>query len=339
MQGQATDRGVRLDLASAEQLATRALIAARTAPDNAGIVARALVRAEADGQGGHGLSRIPSYTAQSRSGKVDGAAVPTLSDIAPGAFAVDGAFGFAFPAIAAALPELVRRARVQGIAAAAIRRSHHFGVGGHPCEDLATLGLIGFIFGNAPAAMAPAGGRAKLLGTNPIAFAAPIPGADPLVIDLATSTVARGKILAAREAQRSIPAGWALDAAGNPTTDAVAALAGTVVPMGGAKGAALALMVEVMAACLTGGTLSATANSVFDGDGPAPDLGQTLIAIDPDRLSGGAYAGGIASLTAAYAADGARLPGARRLAARAAARDEGLWIDPVLLSRIEEIAG
>ncbi|WP_118132705.1 Ldh family oxidoreductase [Oceanicella sp. SM1341] len=331
---------VTLSLAEAEALANAALIASRTEPHNAAPVARALVRAEADGQTGHGLSRIPSYTAQSRSGKVDGAATPVLEDIRPGAFRVDARHGFAYPALELALPELARRAETQGIACAALVHSHHFGVAGLACEQLAEAGCVGFIYGNAPKAMAPWGAKTPVFGTNPIAFAAPVEGAAPLVIDLATSQVARGKILAARESGTTIPEGWAIDADGNPTTDPVAALAGSVAPMGGAKGAALAMMVEVMAACLTGAALATEASSLFDGEGAPPDLGQVLIAIDAQALSGGAFASRMQALVASIeAAEGARLPGSRRLEARARAAREGLSLPRTLLDKIREIAG
>ncbi|QDL92987.1 Ldh family oxidoreductase [Paroceanicella profunda] len=328
-----------LSLAEAESLANAALVASRTLPENAAPVARALVRAEADGQHGHGLSRIPSYTAQSRSGKVDGAAVPRVEDIRPGAFRVDAGHGFAYPALDLALPELVRRAGTQGIACATLVHSHHFGVAGLVCEQIAEAGCVGFIYGNAPKAMAPWGAKTPVLGTNPIAFAAPVAGAPALVIDLATSQVARGKILAARESGTAIPQGWALDRDGAPTTDPVEALAGTVAPMGGAKGAALALMVEVMAACVAGAALASEASSLFDGAGAPPDLGQVLIALDAQALSGGLFASRMQALLAAFAAaEGARLPGSRRLEARARSAREGLALPRTLVDRIKEIA-
>ena len=177
-----------------------------TKESTADTVASALVRAEADGQKGHGISRIPSYAAQVRTGKVKGQALPVLEDVKPGLFRIDANFGFAYPAIKLALPELELRAQKTGLAAAAIYHSHHFGVAGHHCEDLAAKGLVAFIFGNSPKAMAPHGAKEKVLGTNPIAFAAPTDH-EPLVIDMALSTVARGKIFLARKAGSSIPEG------------------------------------------------------------------------------------------------------------------------------------
>ncbi len=328
-----------LSLAEADALARAALEASNTSPENAAATAAALIRAEADGQGGHGLSRIPSYTAQSRAGKVDGHAVPKLEVVRPGAVRFDAGYGFAFPAIDLALPELAARARTNGIAIAAIHRSHHFGVAGHHCETLAEQGMVAFVYGNAPKALAPHGAKEPVLGTNPIAFAAPMEGA-PLVIDMAVTKVARGKILAAREIGAPIPADWALGPDGQPTTDAAVALKGSMAPIGGAKGAAIALIVEVMSACLAGAALGTEASSLFEPDGPPPDLGQTILAIDAQAVSGGRFAERMATLAGTYEAlDGARMPGTRRLAARELARTEGLTLNAKRVQQIRQIAG
>ncbi|NNU80502.1 Ldh family oxidoreductase [Halovulum dunhuangense] len=329
-----------LSLEDARALVRAALIASNTSPENAAPTAEALVRAEADGQGGHGLSRVPSYAGQAATGKVQGHAVPRLVELSPAAIRVDAGHGFAYPAFGLALPEVVARARKLGIAAATVHRSHHFGVAGHHCETLAEQGLIAFVYGNAPKALAPWGAREAVLGTNPIAFAAPIAGAAPLVIDMAVTTVARGKINAAAQAGEPIPEGWALDPEGRPTTDAALALKGTMAPIGGAKGAALALMVEVMSACLAGAALGSEASSLFDAEGAPPDLGQSIIALDPELLSGGSFAARMATLVGKYdSLDGARLPGMRRLDARARAAAEGLRVKPALLAQIRGIAG
>ena len=332
--------GVRLSLDAAELLAFEALQANRTSPEAARITARALVAAEADGQGGHGLSRVPSYAAQARSGKVDGFAVPWVEQIAPAALRVDAGLGFAYPAIALALDRLVPLARSSGIAAAAIHRSHHFGQVGAHVEKLAREGLVALAFGNTPKAMAFWGGREPMLGTNPLAFASPWPDAagaagDALVIDLALSVAARGKIVAAQKAGREIPAGWAVDREGQPTTDPTAALAGTLAPIGGAKGGALALMVEILGAALTASAFGWEASSFFEAAGDPPNMGHLFIAVDPQRLSGGGFAARMQTLAAAIGSDPAvRLPGARRLVNRARTAREGVTIDSALHAEI-----
>jgi (2R)-3-sulfolactate dehydrogenase (NADP+) len=330
---------VRLSLAEAEDFAFRALVASRTSEANARATARALVAAEADGQGGHGLSRVPAYALQARAGKVEGHATPRVEQVAGAALRVDGGFGFAYPAIDAAVESLAPLARAQGIAVAALHRSHHFGQAGAHAERLAERGLVALVLGNSPKAMAFWGGRKAMLGTNPLAFAAPLPGgAAPLVIDLAMSVAARGKIVAAEKAGKTIPADWAVDAEGHPTTDAKAALAGTLLPIGGAKGGALALMIEILAAAVTGSAFGWEASSFFDDKGGPPNMGHVLIAIDAGPLSAGAFDGRMAALLDAIAAEpGARLPGSRRLANRARAAAEGVTVAPALHAEIDAL--
>jgi (2R)-3-sulfolactate dehydrogenase (NADP+) len=332
-------QSVSLSLDEAHTLAVEALVASRTSPEVAACVARALVASEADGQTGHGLSRIPSYAVQSRSGKVDGFALPVAERVAPGVLRVDAGFGFAYPSfelVCNRLPEIVAQT---GLGIAAIARSHHFGQAGAHCERLAEKGLVAFVFGNAPKAIAPWGGKRPLFGTNPIAFAAPGGHGRPaLVIDLAVSRVSRGKIMTAQKRGQPIPEGWVLDRNGQPTTDANEGMVGTMIPIGEAKGAALAMMVEVMSAALVGASLAFEASSLFSGEGPAPDLGQTVLAIDPDPVSSGAFAERMTTLLdAVEAEEGVRIPGARRLAAREQAKRVGLSIPVSVHTEIMDI--
>jgi (2R)-3-sulfolactate dehydrogenase (NADP+) len=325
-----------LTVAQAQDLVARTLACCRTGADNAGCVARALVAAEADGLKGHGLSRLPSYAAQAKAGKVDGFAVPQASRPRAGAALIDAGHGFAYPAIALAETILPEMARAGGIACAGITRSHHCGAAGHPVERLAQAGLVAMLFANTPGAIAPWGGAKAVFGTNPIAFACPLPGAAPIVVDLSLSKVARGNILAARQKGERIPEGWALDAAGAPTTDPEAALAGTMLPLGDAKGTALALMVELLAAGLTGANYAAEASSFLDAEGPPPGTGQLIIAFDPDAFADGiAHFGRLVAMITEQ--PGARLPGARRLAARAKAQRDGLFVSDALLQEIEAL--
>jgi (2R)-3-sulfolactate dehydrogenase (NADP+) len=325
-----------LTLGAAESLVARALTRCRTSEANATCVARALVAAEADGLKGHGLSRTPSYAAQAKVGKVDGFAVPRVERPRPGVAAIDAAHGFAYPAIDAALSVLPAMAREAGIASAAIRRSHHCGAAGHPVERLAAQGLVALMFANTPAAIAPWGGARAVFGTNPIAFACPLPGRPPLVVDLALSKVARGNILAAKQKGEKIPRGWALDVQGEPTTDPDAALAGTMLPLGDAKGTPLALMVELLAAGLTGANFAADASSFLDDKGPPPGTGQFIIAFDP--LAFGGSGEHVASLiTSIETQPGTRLPGSRRLAARRKGAEQGLVVSDALVGEIESL--
>lgn len=327
-------------IAALEALISEALSASRTSPANARSVARALTQAEMDGQKGHGLSRVPTYAAQARAGKVDGYAVPSVRLSRPAALMVDAGHGFAFPAFDLAIDRLPELARSHGIAAAGFVRSHHFGVVGRHVERLAEAGLLALAFGNTPRAIAPWGGRRALYGTSPLAFAAPQRDAPPLVVDMALSQVARGKILTAAQRGEPVPADWAVDEDGRPTTDAKAALKGALQPIGGAKGAALALMVEVLAVALTGARFGFEASSFFDAEGPPPGVGQLLLAIDPDAFAGrDRFLDRIGALAGMIDADGARLPGSRRLALRAQAAREGVQVDAALLAEARTLAG
>ncbi|BAQ71351.1 malate/L-lactate dehydrogenase [Rhodovulum sulfidophilum] len=298
----------------AEALIARILEARGTSARNAQSVARALVAAEIDGQAGHGFSRVASYAAQAGSGKVTGAACPVA--LRSGARVdIDARNGFAYPAIDLAISELTEMAPEHGIAMAAIRRSHHCGQLGAHVERLAEAGFAALMVANTPKAIAPWGGSSALFGTNPIAFAAPRADAPPLVIDLSLSKVARGKVMAASKSGQPIPEGWALDAEGQPTTDPEAALGGTMVPAGDAKGAALALVVEILAATLTGANRSDEASSFFEAEGAPPGVGQTILAFDVARVPGfGERLEGL--LDAMLAQEGTRLPGERRLRGR-----------------------
>lgn len=327
---------VTLSQAEALALAQSILVAHNTSASNAAYVARALVAAEIDGQKGHGLSRLPSYSAQAESGKVDGHAVPVVEQTGAAALRVDAANGFAFPALGTAVDRLTSLVGNTGIAAAAVYRSHHFGQAGYHVEELADNGLIGLVFGNSPKAIAPWGGSEGIFGTNPIAFAAPRASEPPLLIDLSLSKVARGKIMVAAKQGQEIPEGWALDKDGNPTTDAEAAMQGTMLPMGDAKGAALVLMVEVLAAALTGAHFGFEATSFFTAEGEPPGVGQFLVAMDPSAFSGKAFTERLETLIGAILAQqGTRLPGVRRLAQRADALRDGVSIPQALHAELQ----
>lgn len=324
-----------LPVPEAERLVAQMLEKNRVSPDNAKSVAIALVAAEAAGQSGHGLRRLAAYAAQAKAGKVDGFVTPVASVSASAAMRIDAGHGFAYPALDLAVRDLPALAAKSGIAVAAIHRSHHAGVMGLTVERFAERGLVALMFANTPAAMAPWGGKSAVYGTNPIAFAAPLADNEPLVIDLAMSKVARGKIMAAHQKGADIPEDWALDAGGHPTTNAGEALKGTMMPFGEAKGAALALMVEILAAGLTGTNYSFEATSLFDDRGNPPGLGQMIIAIDPSATGGAGTASRLALLASTITADpDVRLPGRRSQGGRRAALATGIEIDDEMAALI-----
>lgn len=329
-----------ISLAELQDLIAAAFVNSKVAPDMAEIVAQALVRAEADGISSHGVARVPPYAEQAKCGKVDGFAKPTVTRPRAGVVNVDSHIGFAFPAIALGLEEGAKAAKETGIAAIGIAHSHHFGVAGHHVEDAAEAGLVALAFSNTPSAIAPWGGKKALYGTNPIAFAWPRRGKAPMVIDLSVSTVARGKVMLAAKAGEPIPNDWALDTDGNATTDAKAALDGSMAPLGGtsagAKGAALALMVELLCGALTGSNFGYEGTSFFEPTGAPPSIGHMILLFDPAAFGGvdSFAARGEDMFSEIIAQDGARLPGDRRLGLRAAAARDGVEIPDTLYEDI-----
>ena len=314
------------------RLATLALERAGAHGDMAAATARALVDADTRGLASHGVSRLTQYTTHLRNGRADGTARPRIVNERGGAVLVDAGCGLAFPACAFAVEQAIARARTHGVAFAAVTNSHHFGVAAYHLLPVATAGMVGLALGNSPAAMPAAGGRHPIFGTNPIAAVFPRAAAAPLVIDLSLSEVARGKLMVAAREGRAIPEGWALDRDGRPTTDPKAGLDGSMLPAGGAKGAMLALVVELLVTALTGAAIGFEASSFFVDEGNRPRLGQAFLAIDPDALAGRAsYLARVETLVAEMLRDpDVRLPGARRDALAVQARDTGIEIPQAL---------
>jgi len=328
---------LKLSEKEAWDLAFNALTKSNTSDSNAKEVADALINAEFDGQSGHGLSRIPSYVEQLISGKVAGNVSPSILGINGGVIRIDANHGFAFPAISLAISEITNACKKYGIAAASISRSHHFGQAGRHVEKLAERGLIGLMFGNTPKAIPPWGGSKALFGTNPIAFSSPREDAAPLVVDLSLSKVARGKVMVANQQNEKIPVGWAIDDEGKPTTDPKKALAGAMLPIGDAKGSALALMVEILAAGLTGSNFGFEASSFLNAEGDSPGVGQLIIAIDPSFFSDKGFGGRIETIiNAVLEQPSTRLPGDKRLEKRKAReKSKKITISKELYEKIE----
>jgi (2R)-3-sulfolactate dehydrogenase (NADP+) len=326
--------------AALHDLARRALIEAGATAATADATASALVYADARGLASHGVARLPMYLAQLRNGRVDAAAVPHIVRDKGAAFLVDAADGLAFGACALAVSTGIERARTFGTAAASVTRSHHFGAGAYHLEAVGRAGLVGLAFSNAPGSMPVWGGRHPLLGTNPIAAVFPRAHAEPLMIDLSLSQVARGKIMVAARDGRPIPEGWATTLDGEPTTDARAALGGMMLPFGGAKGAVLALMVELLAAALSGAQFGSEAGSFLTEDGPRSRVGHLFWLLDPDALAGSrVYQARIETLIELMLADdGVRLPGHRRHEIAAASERGGIALDRKLIEQLRVLA-
>jgi (2R)-3-sulfolactate dehydrogenase (NADP+) len=296
------------------------------------------VLAEAQGLGSHGLGRVAQYATHLRNGRVNGDAMPTLRREKGAAALIDAHEGLAFAACEMAVAEAIARARDFGIAIAGVTDSHHCGVVVDHLRAVADAGMVGLGFANSPAAMPAANGRHPIFGTNPVAAVFPRRGALPLMIDLSLSEVARGKVMVAAKQGKPIPPGWAVDRNGQPTTDAQAALEGSMLPIGAAsspKGAMLALVVELLVTALIGAQFGFEASSFFEDAGNRPRIGQAFIVIDPGALAGSAsYLDRVEVLVAEMLRDdGVRLPGARREDLRRRAEAEGIEVPDALLAQ------
>ena len=311
-----------------------------TSPSVAAALAHNCALAQRDGADSHGVFRVPGYLSTLASGWVNGHAVPQVEDVAPGYVAVDAGNGFAQPALDAARSLLIDKARRNGIALLAVRNSHHFAALWLDVEPLAREGLVALAFVNSMACVVPSGGKRPLFGTNPMAFAAPRAGGEPLVFDLATSAIAHGDVQIAARAGETLPEGYGVDRHGQPTCDPAAILdGGALLPFGGYKGSALSMMVELLAAALTGGNFSFDFNWSQHPGAQTPWTGELLIVIDPSKGAGGNFAQRTEDLVQAMRGAGqARQPGDRRYAERALADQLGVAISQQDLASLQALA-
>jgi len=301
--------------------------------------ARSIRAAEAEGLRPIGLSYLPTYCDHVHCGKVIGDAVPTVAQPRAATVVVDAHLGFSHPAFEAGAPALVEATRACGVGLMAISHSYSAGVLGWFVEHLANHGLVAIMFANSSSLMAPAGGKRPFFGTNPIAWAAPRAQGAPVVADLSSSAVAWVMVNAAAQEGRDIPLGWAIDADGNPTTDAHAALGGSMLPAAGHKGSALALLVDIMSGGVAGSNFSFEASGFGGMAGGPPDVGQVLLAIDPAATMGSGHLDRIETeLQALDAEAGVRLPGDRRLESRVRTADHGVEVPTDLMALLTDYA-
>lgn len=316
-------------------LAESGLMAAGIGANAAQETAQFLALAELDGLASHGLARVSQYASHAKNGRIELAPKINVRPFKTSAALVDACDGLAFPALRFATDLSVNLASKNGIGLVAITNSHHFGVAGHYVEAAARAGYISLLFGNTPAAMPMVGGTQAIFGTNPLAAAFPNGKSDPLVIDMSLSAVARGKLLVAAKNGEQIPEGWALTANGKSTTNPEEGLKGLMVPLGGDKGALLALIVELLVVGLSGSRFSYEADSFFDAKGNKPRIGQLLITIDPGLSGPQVFASRIHSFLEVMAADvGIRLPGQRRFRHRDTAFQNGVTVSDVVVEEI-----
>ncbi|WP_369062340.1 Ldh family oxidoreductase [Caulobacter sp. 73W] len=334
------DDVVVLSVDEVQAVCAEVLEKAGLSPETADCIARTITAGERDACASHGVYRLPGCVLTINSPRFNKQAKPTITSVTPAFLRADADFGYSIPAFVAAIPQLVEKAKAMGVAILAINNCFHFSALWPEIERLTDHGLAAIAVTPSHGWVAPAGGKSGLLGTNPIAFGWPRPGAHPYVFDFATSAVARGDLSLHDMAGKPIPEGWGLDSEGRPTTSAREALDGAMLTFGGHKGSALSTMIELLAGPLIG-DMTSTQSLEFDDEAKAaPCHGELIIAFDPKLLAGDAAQSSVDSAEAllnAFGEQGARLPSERRYAARARSLAQGVRIPRPLYDRISEL--
>lgn len=306
--------------------------------EQAGPVARIIAAGERDAAGAHGIYRIDGCLRTVLAGKVNATAVPELEDDGSAVIRVAADDGFSGAALELGVPVLAERARQLGLAALVIHDTAHFSALWYDVETLTEVGLAALALCPSYTAVAPAGGREALLGTNPIAFGWPRPGKPPYVFDFATSMAARGEVELHLQAGTPLPEGWAVDAEGQPTTDPEAALAGALLPFGGHKGSAISTMIELLGGIMIGDLTSPESLAAMGTVAKIPSHGELILAFDPVSFSAGRPGNPAARaeiLFDAILGQGARLPGQRRYQARERSLTEGITLTAAEVEQLE----
>ncbi|KAH8728214.1 Malate/L-lactate dehydrogenase [Phaeosphaeriaceae sp. PMI808] len=266
----------------AREFVEKILVGNGVPTENAVIVARCLVEADLRGVDTHGMNRIPSYMARVREGVLQADATPTMRQITPAVAQIDGHNGFGFLAASMGMSTAIDMAKNIGIGMVSIKHSNHFGMSAWVVQQALDAGMMSLVFTNSSPALPVWGGRSKLMGVSPIACGAPAgEKGRPFIMDMAPSVAARGKIYKALRRGAKIPEDWALDKDGQKTDDPAKALEGVMLPMGGPKGSAIAIMMDVFSGVLSGSAFAGHVTNPYDPSKPA-DVGHFLVAIKPD---------------------------------------------------------
>ena len=305
---------VSLSLDEIYYLANKTLITNGCDKENADALSDTIMRAERDGSLSHGLFRLPAYVAALKSKKVNGKAKPEVKKISSSILKVLGNKAFAPMVLKVGIPKLIKLAKETGVAILAITNSHHMAAMWPETEAIAEEGLVGFACTSYKPLVAPAGAKKALFGTNPISFAWPRPGKTPVVFDMATAAMAMGEVQVAARERHNVPLGTGMNKDGIETTNPNEIVKGGVLlPFGGYKGSAIAMMVELLAGALVGENFSYETAIKDNNDGGPPSGGEFILAISPEKIAGtgwdkhsGEFFDKMKSM------EGVRLPGERR---------------------------
>jgi LDH2 family malate/lactate/ureidoglycolate dehydrogenase len=327
-------------------LATDIAAAAGVPRGDAAILADSLVAADLAGTSTHGLSRLAIYLKRIKLGLIDPRAELRIERRRAGTLAVDAGNGLGQVQARKVLDQLIPMARECGVASATIRNSQHFGAVSYYCNRAADQNLILLATTSCEPAMSPQGGCEAFFGTNPIAASFPTGKGFHVKVDLATSLVARGNIIAAQKKGEPIPQGWALDPEGNPTTDAQQALLGTVLTMAGHKGYALALMVEVLSSVLSGAAVGPAIGSMYKNLDRKQDVGHFFCLLDVEAFMGAAEFKSridatidrIKSCRKRPGVTEIRVPGERSARTARENRSRGIKLDAATLKELRQLA-
>lgn len=277
-----SETGLRVEAEALRDFATACYVALGLSPAAAALLADTLVQADLWGHPSHGVMRLFWYARRIQSGAtvLDAAPVP---DPSPAAISVmDGHDGVGHVVAKAAMDQAIAAAKAHGIGAVAVRNSGHFGTAMYFTKMAADAGCVGFISTNASAAMAPWGGREKRIGNNPFSWAAPAGRHAPMLVDMANTAVARGKLYVAQARNEPIPAGWATDAEGRVTLDPAAGIAGTILPMAGHKGYAMSFAMEMLSGLLSGSAFAPSVVGPYQPEGRS-GVGHFVMVVDIAR--------------------------------------------------------
>ncbi|MEQ1951340.1 Ldh family oxidoreductase [Mesorhizobium yinganensis] len=324
---------VTLQIDEGLRLCEAAAVRAGANPELAASIARAAVRAEAEGQASVGLGHFIDYLDSLREGRIDGRATPLITRPAPAIILSDARGGAAHPGFDRAFDDLVSTAKTFGLGLFVQKNAYTCGALGPFAARLAEVGLVGFAATNGPALLVGSGGTRPVYCTNPMAFAAPVAGGPPLLIDQSSSATAFVNVRQAAREGRPIPPGWALDAEGNPTIDPEKAMTGALLAFGGARGANIALMVEVLSAGVSGAKWSLDAASISQGN-ENPGTGLFVLAIAPALIDPDFSARMAAQLERLSGEYGVHIPGPGKAKASVAARLSGMTVPKAVYERI-----